>query len=283
MNYQAAVAGGIAAMTGAAASHPLDVIKVRMQIEKKASVWPTVKKVVEERSFFNGLSASLLRQAVYSSARFGIYDALKGGGKEPTFAYKVAYGLISGGVGAIIANPFDLTLVRMQADAKLPVAERRNYANVFDGVLRILRTEGVAALWKGFEPTCLRAMVITASQFAVYDQVKSIVVKREILREGTGAHLFSAFAAGTFASLTSNPFDVVKTRVYNAQPGQFKTPVDCFVQIIKHEGPLALFKGLVPTFVRQAPYVIVMFLTLEKVNAGFKYLNNKKKEQQVTV
>lgn len=243
-----------------------------MQIEKKAAVWPTTLKVIQERSFFNGLSASLLRQAVYSSARFGIYDALKAG-KEPAFAYKVGYGLISGGVGAIIANPFDLTLVRMQADAKLPVAERRNYANVIEGVLRIARTEGVAALWRGFEPTCLRAMVITASQFAVYDQVKSVVIQRELLRDGTGAHLFSAFVAGSFASLTSNPFDVVKTRVYNAQPGEFRNPVDCLVQIVRQEGPLALFKGLVPTFVRQAPYVIVMFLTLEKVNAGFKRLN----------
>jgi hypothetical protein len=77
MNYQAFVGGGIAAMAGAGAAHPLDVLKVRMQIEKNASLGPMVKKIIGERSMFAGLSASLLRQGVYSSFRFGTYDFLK--------------------------------------------------------------------------------------------------------------------------------------------------------------------------------------------------------------
>jgi solute carrier family 25 oxoglutarate transporter 11 len=54
-----------------------------------------------------------------------------------SFPKKVAGGLFSGALGSFIANPLDLSLVRMQADAKLPPAERRNYKNVFDAVIRV--------------------------------------------------------------------------------------------------------------------------------------------------
>ena len=54
-----------------------------------------------------------------------------------SFPKKVAGGLISGALGSFIANPFDLSLVRLQADAKLPLEQRRNYKNVFDAVIRV--------------------------------------------------------------------------------------------------------------------------------------------------
>ena len=263
-------------MAGAAASHPLDVIKVRMQIEsEKASALTTAKKVFQERTMFAGLSASLARQAVYSSCRFGVYDLLKQGKRDLSFIQSIGYGLTAGGIGAVVANPLDLTLVRMQADAKLPVDQRRNYKNVFDGVVRILRSEGLFTLWRGSSPTCARAMVITASQFAVYEKVKAQIITKGLLPEGTTAHFASALTAGFVASCTSNPFDVIKTRVYNASPGTYKNPLDCLVKTIQEGGPLALYKGFVPTFVRQAPYVIVMFITNEKLKVLFAWFDGK--------
>ena len=69
-SLRACISGGVAAMAGAAASHPFDVIKVRMQIEAKhASAFATASKVFKEGTMYAGLSASLARQAVYSSAR----------------------------------------------------------------------------------------------------------------------------------------------------------------------------------------------------------------------
>jgi len=181
--------------------------------------------------------------------------------------------LAAGGIGAVVANPFDMTLVRMQADAGLRPEDRRNYKNVFEGVLRIWRSEGTLALWRGATPTCARAMVITASQFAAYDKIKDFFLKNKILENGTPAHFVSAFLAGFVASCTSNPFDVIKTRVYNAPPGTFKSPVDCLRKTIQEGGLPALYKGFVPTFVRQAPYVIVMFLTMEQLNKAFELLD----------
>lgn len=263
-------------MAGAAASHPLDVIKVRMQIEtQKASALETAVKVFRERTMFAGLSASLARQAVYSSVRFGLYDYLKAGRTQLKLSESIGYGLFSGCVGAVVANPMDLTLVRMQADARRPVIERRNYKNVLDGVLRIVREEGLLTLWRGSSPTCCRAMVITASQFAVYDTAKAKIVDNKLLSDGSLAHFSSALTAGFVASCTSNPFDVIKTRVYNAPPGTYKSPLDCLMKTVRESGPMALYKGFVPTFVRQAPYVIVMFMTNERLKTLFAWMESR--------
>ena len=49
---------------------------------------------------------------------------------------KAAAGLTAGGLGALVGSPADLTLIRMQADATLPVESRRNYKGVGDAMVR---------------------------------------------------------------------------------------------------------------------------------------------------
>lgn len=60
----------------------------------------------------------------------------------------------------------------MQADARLPEAERRNYKNVVDAFRRIIKDEGVAALWRGATPTVIRAIVLNLAMLSSYDEVK---------------------------------------------------------------------------------------------------------------
>lgn len=58
----------------------------------------------------------------------------------------------------------------MQADATLPLAQRRNYKNAFHALFRITKDEGVLALWKGAGPTVTRAMALNMGMLASYDQ-----------------------------------------------------------------------------------------------------------------
>jgi solute carrier family 25 oxoglutarate transporter 11 len=60
----------------------------------------------------------------------------------------------------MIGNPFDLALVRMQTDGMLPVDQRAKYKNAVEAMLRIVKSEGVLALWKGSGPTVARAMAL---------------------------------------------------------------------------------------------------------------------------
>ena len=78
-----------------------------------------------------------------------------------TFFEKIGASSVSGLCGALAGNPTDVSLVRFQADATLPLVERRNYKNVFDEIYRIENEEGVSALWRGSTPTIIRAISIT--------------------------------------------------------------------------------------------------------------------------
>jgi solute carrier family 25 oxoglutarate transporter 11 len=79
---------------------------------------------------------------------------------------------IAGFFGALLANPADLALIRMQADSQLPIAERRNYKNVFDAFSRISKEEGVSGLWRGATPTVIRAVVLNLAMLSSYDHAK---------------------------------------------------------------------------------------------------------------
>lgn len=91
-------------------------------------------------------------------------------GKPLPLYQKALCGLTAGAIGATIGNPADLALVRMQADATLPAAQRRHYKNVFHALVRIVADEGVFALWKGAGPTVVRAMGLNMGMLASYDQ-----------------------------------------------------------------------------------------------------------------
>lgn len=65
----------------------------------------------------------------------------------------------------------------MQNDTVLPVEQRRGYKNVIDAFVRIVREEGVAALWKGSVPTAMRAMSLNLGMLAPYDEAKERLKK----------------------------------------------------------------------------------------------------------
>lgn len=91
-------------------------------------------------------------------------------GKPLPLYQKALCGLTAGAIGATVGSPADLALIRMQADATLPLAQRRNYTNAFHALSRIATDEGVLALWKGAGPTVVRAMALNMGMLASYDQ-----------------------------------------------------------------------------------------------------------------
>ena len=53
-------------------------------------------------------------------------------GKPIGFAQKALSGMASGSIAVCIGTPFDIALVRLQADGMAKPEDRRNYKNVFD-------------------------------------------------------------------------------------------------------------------------------------------------------
>ncbi|CAN1340897.1 Mitochondrial uncoupling protein 4 [Linum perenne] len=296
MGVKGFLEGGIASIIAGCSTHPLDLIKVRMQLQGEASAPPSIHlpppsvgpvsvgmnilRTEGVPALFSGVSATVLRQTLYSTTRMGLYDVLKTKWTNPDtgnmpLLRKITAGLIAGGIGAAVGNPADVAMVRMQADGRLPLAQRRNYSSVVDAIGRMSKQEGVGSLWRGSSLTVNRAMIVTASQLASYDQIKESILEKGVMADGLGTHVTASFAAGFVASVASNPVDVIKTRVMNmtveaGKAAPYSGALDCAIKTVKAEGPMALYKGFIPTISRQGPFTVVLFVTLEQVRKLLK-------------
>lgn len=304
MGLKGFVEGGIASIVAGCSTHPLDLIKVRMQLQGESSVRVAPAqlganipvsgpprmgpiavgmRIIQQdgaAALFSGVSATMLRQTLYSTTRMGLYDMMKNKWTDPETGNmklwkKIGAGLIAGGIGAAVGNPADVAMVRMQADGRLPAAQRRNYKSVVDAISQMVKNEGIGSLWRGSSLTVNRAMLVTASQLASYDQIKETILDKGVMKDGLGTHVTASFAAGFVASVVTNPIDVIKTRVMNMKVETGKAPpyagaTDCALKTIKTEGVMALYKGFIPTISRQGPFTIVLFVTLEQVRKLLK-------------
>ncbi|RVW65643.1 Mitochondrial uncoupling protein 4 [Vitis vinifera] len=286
MGLKGFVEGGIASIVaGCSTTHSISLSSVYGSHPPPPRVGPVsvgVKIVQAEgvSALFSGVSATVLRQTLYSTTRMGLYDVLKQKWSDPDsgnmpLVRKIAAGLVAGGIGAAVGNPADVAMVRMQADGRLPVTQRRNYQGVIDAITRMSKQEGIASLWRGSALTVNRAMIVTASQLASYDQIKETILEKGVMKDGLGTHVTASFAAGFVAAVASNPVDVIKTRVMNmkVEPGTappYSGALDCAMKTVRAEGPMALYKGFIPTISRQGPFTVVLFVTLEQVRKILK-------------
>ena len=55
------------------------------------------------------------------------------------FLLNIGLSLLAVANGALLGNPADLDLLRMQTDATIPNAEKRNYKNVGDVLIRTIK------------------------------------------------------------------------------------------------------------------------------------------------
>ena len=267
--------GGIAGMVATTCIQPVDMIKVRLQLAGEGArigPKPTPLSVTKEviaagkvMDLYTGLSAGLLRQAVYTTARLGFFDTFmnmlqaraKEKGTQIGFKERAAAGLTAGGLAAMIGNPADLALIRMQSDGLRPAAERKNYTSVIHALKDISKSEGVTALWAGAAPTVVRAMALNFGQLAFFSQAKQQLKDTSLsLQTQT---LAASAVAGFFASFLSLPFDFVKTRLQKQRPGPdgqlpYKGMMDCFKKVTRDEGILRFYRGFSTYYVRIAPH-----------------------------
>lgn len=262
-------------MAACLVTHPLDLAKVRLQTATTPgqSLFSMVFKIIRYEGFFkiySGLSASLLRQATYSTVRFGVYEYMKEQYTEsyktmPTTAVLLPMSMLSGALGGLVGNPSDVVNIRMQNDSTLPVEQRRNYRNAFEGIIRITREEGPGSLFRGLMPNLVRGVLMTASQVVTYDIAKNILVGNLNMDPSKKSTHFSAsLLAGLVATTVCSPADVVKTRIMNAK-GTSGGAVSILKTAVKNEGVGFMFRGWLPSFIRLGPHTIVTFLVLEQL------------------
>ncbi|CAE6462612.1 unnamed protein product [Rhizoctonia solani] len=258
-------------------THPLDLTKVRMQTRPgtapKATMLGTLTSSVRNlgiRSVYTGISAALMRQMSYSMVRFGCYEHMKnviteGGKKRPTAIQLVVAGGIAGGLGGVAGNPADVLLVRMTTDEVRPEKERFRYKHAVDGLIRLIREEGVSALARGLSANVTRAVLMNCSQLASYDFFKSLILHsaRFDVKDGIFLHASCSVMSGLVATTICSPADVIKSRVMQSATNESMLSV--VKRSLRAEGVRFLFKGWTPAFVRLAPNTVLLFVFLEQL------------------
>ncbi|XP_028899463.2 mitochondrial 2-oxoglutarate/malate carrier protein-like [Zeugodacus cucurbitae] len=284
------VFGGTAAIAASCVMHPMDLVKTRMQVAssgggKAVSPIEVMKMAMRNdgiAGLYKGLSASVLRQSVYSTTRIGVYTSLTEYYRElyntsPTLNVTVLMAAFAGAVGAYAGTPADLGLVRMMTDARLPAADRRNYTSVFNALSRIVKEEGVLALWRGAVPTVGRAIVVSVAQLASYTQFRRCAKSYLGMGDGFSLHLVASIGSGLLTATASLPVDIAKTRIQNMKmidgKPEYRGILDVLLKISRKEGVLALWRGYTPYVLRVVPTTILIFIILEQLNtAYFKYV-----------
>ncbi|XP_067879701.1 mitochondrial 2-oxoglutarate/malate carrier protein [Heterodontus francisci] len=281
--------GGLAGMGATFFVQPLDLVKNRMQLsgqggrskEYKTSfhALTTILKAEGIGGIYTGLSAGLLRQATYTTTRLGIYTILfekltKADGTPPNFFLKAGIGMTAGAIGAFVGTPAEVSLIRMTADGRLPVNQRRGYSNVFNALIRITREEGVLTLWRGCVPTMTRAVVVNAAQLASYSQSKQFLLGLGYFSDNILCHFCASMISGLVTTAASMPVDIAKTRVQNMRmidgKPEYKNGLDVLVRVIQKEGFFSLWKGFTPYYARLGPHTVLTFIFLEQMNKFYK-------------
>ncbi|KAI3978214.1 hypothetical protein MKX01_013045 [Papaver californicum] len=262
-NVKPFVNGGASGMLTTCVIQPIDMIKVRIQLGQGSGIHVARSMLREEGlgAFYKGLSAGLLRQAKYTTARLGSFKiltnkAIAANDGKPLPPYiKALCGLTAGAIGASVGSPADLALIRMQADYTLPQAQRRNYRNAFH------------ALTPG--PTVVRAMALNMGMLASYDQ--SVELFRDTIGLSETSTVVGASAvSGFFAAACSLPFDYVKTQIQKMQPDAhgnypYSGSLDCVIKTSKAGGPSKLYTGFPVYCIRIAPHVMLTWIFLNQI------------------
>jgi dicarboxylate transporter 10 len=176
----------------------------------------------------------------------------------------------AGFVGGIAGTPADIMNVRMQNDAAAPPEKRRNYKHAIDGIIRTAKSEGVAALWKGWLPNSTRAMLMTAGQLASYDTFKSLLLQNTGMKDNLTTHFTASVMAGFVATTIASPVDVIKTRIMSAT--ESVGIITLIKETTKKEGLFWMYRGFVPSFMRLGPQTIFTFVFLEQHKKVYRHL-----------
>ena len=273
------IAAATAASTAETCTLPIDCIKVRLQTQgmlgglQYSGMFHAMENIVQKEgtlALWKGFVPAIGRQVFYSSMAMMLYDPFRAyfaPGETSTFGQKIMAGGCAGAVSIALANPLDVVKVRLQAD-RAGRNGTRVYRHVFHAFQTIMAKEGVRGLFKGVGPNVQRGFIVNAAELGVYDQSKESLTTAGIT--GTAAHLGGSCIAGLSGAIASNPMDVIKTRLMAQPSGKeayYCGIIDCFFKTVQKEGPLALYQGFLPNWMRKGPFCILFFMTYEQSKA----------------
>jgi solute carrier family 25 protein 33/36 len=282
------VLGGV---LGAIVTAPLEVVKTRLQAAKHKQTLQsrfrfgfgtlmalrTLYKEEGLKGWYRGLGTHIVSTGPSRGIQFFTYGNTKtflvnymGFDKNSTIVHLIS-SAIAGATVVTVVQPMWLLKTRMQLQTSLH--SETLYSGVWDAILKIRRTEGLKAFYKGMGASYL-GISESVLQFVLYERIKQIVQKYNSDRYntpvnaplGTIQNLLVASIAKLVASVTTYPHEVIRTRLREQRSViKYKGVFVGLVTIAKEEGIRGLYGGMGPHLMRVVPNAAIMFLTYERV------------------
>ncbi|KAG1757250.1 mitochondrial carrier domain-containing protein [Suillus lakei] len=163
------IAGGTAGGCQVIFTNPLEIVKIRLQIQGEAAKLEGAVKqgaahIVRQLGvvgLYKGASACLLRDIPFSAIYFTAYSHLKKdvfhegyNGKQLSFLETLGAAGIAGMPAAYLTTPADVVKTRLQVEAR---QGQTHYKGLTDAFVKINKEEGFKALFKGGPARILRS------------------------------------------------------------------------------------------------------------------------------
>uniref|UniRef100_A0A3P9IJK8 Solute carrier family 25 member 25b n=1 Tax=Oryzias latipes TaxID=8090 RepID=A0A3P9IJK8_ORYLA len=268
------VAGGGAGAASRTCTAPLDRLKVLMQVHASKSnsmqIVGGFGQMIREggvRSLWRGNGINVIKIAPESAIKFMAYEQIKRliGSNQETLGIMERFvaGSLAGAISQSSIYPMEVLKTR------LALRRTGQFAGIMDCAKHIIRKEGVAAFYKGYVPNMLGIIPYAGIDLAVYETLKNSWLQR-FATDSANPGVFVLLACGTTSStcgqLASYPLALVRTRMQaqaSLEGGPQMTMTGLFKQIVRTEGPLGLYRGLAPNFMKVIPSVSISYVVYE--------------------
>ncbi|KZV76065.1 mitochondrial carrier [Peniophora sp. CONT] len=176
------ISGGIGGITSQLSIYPIETLKTQMM----SSTGETKRTLVSAArtlwgmggvpAYYRGLVIGLVGVFPYSAIDMSTFEALKlaylrsTGKDEPGVLALLAFGSLSGSVGATSVYPLNLVRTRLQASGSSGHPER--YTGPMDVVYKTYARDGWRGFYRGLFPTLAKVVPSVSISYVVYESSK---------------------------------------------------------------------------------------------------------------
>ncbi|XP_075545419.1 mitochondrial 2-oxodicarboxylate carrier [Dermacentor variabilis] len=261
-------------------------------------------------SIYKGIVPVLVVETPKMALRFLVYEQTKRllSPHLSLVPNNLISGFLAGAIEGIAVNPFEVVKVRLQTDRTLVAAQPSAYSLARQIYRKNgLGREGLSL---GLTSNIFRHGVFVMFYFTIYAKLKEAAPEfknrhqqnlykkgghssvtstssstmsersgvRKLAREAT-IQIASGGSAGFVEICLMHPLDVVKTR-FQVQHNQllaaagehrYTSIADCFRRMVRSEGYLAIYKGILPPILAETPKRAVKFFTFEQYKKMFAF------------
>ncbi|KRZ87291.1 Protein dif-1 [Trichinella sp. T8] len=290
------LAGGIGGVCCVVTGHPFDTIKVRLQTASVAtggiSTLSCLKKTVVEEgvlALYKGMAAPVVGVApLFALYFFGcsIGKRLQQTNADEQLSIIKTFnaGALSGMMTTLIVAPGERIKCLLQVQHQHQRSEAQ-YTGPVDVFKKLYKEGGIRSIYRGTVATLLRDVPASGAYLATYEfLMRSMKSSDDTGELSVSKTLLAGGVAGLANWAVALPQDVLKSRLQIAPSGMYPNGMrDVARQLIREEGPLALYRGFTPVMLRAFPANAACFLGYEIAMKGLIKLGFRLQKHSVRV